>query len=177
MAPDTNPYGALKTLFTMISQASEIAGNNVNIAFGEENKIAQEFGTPYVCMVPIGGRYKKDEPAYALDADPSIDMQWPLQETIELWCWNANAGGVGIDNADATEDLRAFVLQALWDQRGLGLYFEPISERWALMQDQETRAGRALVITVEVDITVAYVAPVNATVTEITLDPITLESA
>ncbi len=183
-------YGALKTLFVMLRDSLSFTGNRVSLAFGEENKIAQEYPTPFVCIVPVNGAYDKDQVGYAkheydaetqtyADDASDLDMQWPLHQQIELWCWayDETPGALAIDHANATENLRAYVLQAFWDQRPGGLYFEPVGERWALMQDAENRYGRALVITISADVTVKYVAPVEATVTEVTFSPITLEPA
>lgn len=179
-------YGALKTLFTMLSASTSFAQQSVTLAFGEENKIAQEFSTPYVCMVPTTGSYKKDTVGFAKGAFDSAtgqyantdeDMYWPLSQTVELWLWafDPDPAATAIDHADAAENLRAAVLQAFWDQRPQGLYFEPTGERWATMQDQQNRYGRALVMTVSCDVTVSYLAPVDATVEEVTLGTVTVE--
>jgi hypothetical protein len=159
--------GALKTLFNMLQSAQSMEG--VSIAFGEENKVAQEYPLPYVCMVPLGGPWQ--QPGYYRNADIDIHNQWMTTESVDfyLWAFDTDADATAIDHADATEVLRAQVLAALQQQAPNGLMFRPINGRWQLFQDQSARYGRAYVLTVSVDITVTDLLPKDTTVTEVTI--------
>lgn len=160
-------YGALKTL--VLTLTASLATRGVSVAFGEENVSAQEFNTPTICIVPSAGSYKIETPAYAKDQDPDRQPGWALDEMIDIVCWGYSdaADATPIDHADATENLRAYVLQSLFDQRETGLYYVPVSEKWAFMQDAQNRYGRGLVITVRCEISVLNVPSIDADVDEV----------
>lgn len=182
-------WGSLKTFFNLLTIAPSMTTNGVTVQFGEELISANDAATPRVTVVAVGGRYGDDgEPGYEVDGDPDIETQWGVAETIECWCWgfdNITVNPQPIDHADATENIRAYVLQALqWQQVSVdaggkrigGYRFVPVSERWERFGDAVNRQGRALVITVAVDITVRTVRPPKALVTAVVFNP-ALESA
>ncbi len=170
-------YGALKTLMLCLQSAPTLTG--CSVAFGEENKRAQDFALPYVCVVPGSGVFLADiTPGYIKDANVYYNMIWGLRETCDLWLW-ANStveGAEPVDHADAIENFRARVLQALQHQRGTGLFYKAISGRWEHASDAVDRFGRAYVITVEAEISIPDVLPTEVTVQSVTLQPeITVE--
>lgn len=180
-------FGSLKYLYNLLLIAPSITIHGVTVQFGEELISANDAATPCVTIVPVGGRFN-DEPGYEVAGDPDIEMRWGISEQIELWCWGFDSittDPLPIDHADVTENVRAYVLQALqWQQLSVdaggkrigGYRYVPVSERWERFGDAVNRQGRALVITVAVDITVRTATPPKALVTSITVQP-TLESA
>lgn len=166
-------YGSLKRLLLALQQSPTLQG--CSVIYGEENINAQDIATPAVVIVPTGGPYSPGV-GYDKDVSTEIDMIWNIQETIDLYCWDhASQSDSAIDHVDATENLRTRVLQALWFQRTSGLYFVPTSERWARMQDQQSRYGRALVISVRMDVTVAGAMPTEVTLRSVELQPTIIE--
>lgn len=170
--------GALKTLMTMLAEAPSMVG--VSLAFGEENKIAQEHLLPYCCVVPIGGPWQQSGAygGYYVDATNEQDNVWATTESLALYLWAADddVNALPVDHADAVEELRAKVLQALQNQAPLGLMFRPISGQWALGADSVVRYGRAYILTVSVDIAIPAIQPVEVTLESVEVT-VTVEGA
>lgn len=165
-------YGALKTLLLMLQAAPSMG--NVAIIYGEENVNAQDQPLPMAVIVPTTSQFK--DPGYIKAVDPNINMIWGERQSIDIYLWGADEKQTPpypqeIDHADATETLKAFVLQALQSQAPNGLYYFPVSGRWERMQNAAVRYGRAYVLTVMVDIGIPDRLYQNATITEITLTP------
>lgn len=165
--------GALKTLMGMLSGAPSIVDNNVSIRFGEEFIAAQDMASPSIVVVPRGGSW--GAPAYVRAVDPSTELQWSTLEDIDLYLWAYVPDGPGVlpvDQADAVEALRQLTLQAFQRQRAPGgLFYKPTGGRWVQMQNAISRGGRCYILTVQVEIAAVDVAPVNATVLDVTLQP------
>ena len=172
--------GALKTLVTTLTAAPSL--RNATVLFGEENINAQDATLPFVCVVPVGGPWSNptDLPGYYRNADLELNNIWMTQESIDLYLWAADSdpSAQPLDHADAVETFRQEVLQALQYQvayadvtgtKHRGFKFNPVSGRWAQMNQASVRYGRAYVLTVTVDITAIDVLPVDA------LPPQTLE--
>ncbi len=112
---------------------------------------------------------------------PSTDEsnRWMTHEDISIYCWSADVDSNGmekptatpVDHADAVENLRAKVLQALQQQAPNGLMYRPTQGQWIWAGSETLRYGRAYVLTVNVDVTVPDIQPVDATVTEVTINP------
>jgi hypothetical protein len=169
--------GALKTLFGALSASSFLTG--VSLVYGEEEIGEQSIPLPMVAIVPRGGPFV-DDPGYINALDPTVERVWGISESVDLYLWafSTATGATAIDHADATESLRQLVLSALQDQRvqfdsqgnqASGLWFKAVSERWEAMQGGFDRYGRALVLTVTVEISVPMATPPNATVTSETI--------
>lgn len=170
--------GALKTLMTMLAAAPSFIG--VSLAFGEENKIAQEHQLPYCCLVPIGGPLKQAgaDGGYYVDATNDQNNIWSTTESLALYLWAASdeIDAQPVDHADAVEELRAKALQALQDQAPNGLMFRPVAGQWALGADTVVRYGRAYILTVSVDISIPAIQPVEATIESVEITA-TIEGA
>jgi hypothetical protein len=171
--------GSLKTLFQALQASAFLSG--VSLAYGEEMKAAQDQALPYVVMVPIGG--PSQEPGYARDGSQSPPVAldvftedlWEFAETVQFYLWAASTAPnpQPIDHADAVETLRLAVLSALRDQKAqqddqgntyYGLAWKPLREDWETMQNAVNRYGRALILTVQVDIPVVMPTPPEATI-------------
>lgn len=161
--------GSLKTLLQMLQSSPTLQG--ASVVFGEENINAEDFLLPMVCVVPIGGTWKA--PGYFEFADTSLNAIWSTSEAIEIWMWSAADPHSAqppseIDSADAVEELRARVLQALQFQAPNGLMYSPVSGRWSRMGDGSNRYGRGYALTVQVDIAIPDVLYPKATVRTVT---------
>jgi hypothetical protein len=185
-------YGSLKTLVELLGAFLVPLG--ISVVFGEENIRAQDAQLPMVVVVPIGGQWVVGGASYYKSANPNVGGPWMTQENIDLYLWSADIDSDGrakdnataIDHANAVENLRARVLQAFQSQTAFyatdgvtkkyGFMFRPTSGRWERQGDEINRYGRVYVLTVNVDITVPDVLPVDATIDEVILDPITMES-
>jgi len=185
-------YGSLKTLVSLLEAFLVPLG--ISVAFGEEYIRAAEYKLPMVTVVPIGGPWVPGGGGYYKSANPNVGGPWMTNENIDLYLWSADIDSDGrvkdeakpIDNANAVENLRARVLQAFQSQTAFyasdgvtkkyGFMFRPTSGRWERQADESNRYGRVYILTVNVDITVPDVLPVDATIDEVILDPITMES-
>lgn len=161
--------GSLKTLLTMLQQAPSLSG--VNVSYGEELVQAQDLAPPRVVIVPVGGSWI--EPGYFQSASANLESIWSTNESIDIYIfgYSKNLNAQPIDHADETENLRAKVLQAFQFRREVGLFFKPMSGRWAQMGDSVNRYGRVYVLTIQVEIAVADVSQGDATVSTVTLNP------
>jgi hypothetical protein len=173
--------GPYKTLFQALQASAYLTG--VTLAFGEEMINAQDQSLPYVVMVPIGG--DAGEPGYAIDgstspgSDPPLPNQyldvytedlWQFSEVFRFYIWAADPSQQPIDNAEATRAIRLALLAALRDQRAMrdangnvyyGLSFKALRSDWESMQNAVNRYGRALILTVQVDIPEVIAAPTS----------------
>lgn len=160
-----SPY---KTLFLALQASSFMSG--VSLAFGEEAIADQSKNLPYVVMVPRGG--PSQEPGYARDGsqlepqdlDVNTEDLWEFAETFQFYCWNVSTNGAAqlpVDHAEATRSLRLLVLSALRDQRDMldangqayrGLSFRVLRSDWETMEGAVNRYGRALIVSVQIDI-------------------------
>lgn len=171
---------ALKTLHLSLSESPELGG--VRVYFGDEYLDVAEPDPRFLVVVPSDGAYGVAEAGYAKGANVHTEMRWPLRELVELWLWGYSeaSDATYADHVDVTEGMRGLVLAAFHRQRNDGLTFEPISERWQPIADtigeQFNRYGRILVMTVRVDITIQTSLPVEKTITQVTLNPITIEA-
>ncbi len=173
--------GALKTLVTMLAAAPSLA--SASVLFGEENINAQDALFPIVVIVPTGGSWNDPtgSPGYYQEQGEDSDLNnsnvnnvWMTRESIDLYMTALanDPTSEPIDHADALETFRAQVLRALQDQAPNGLKFVPMSGRWVMDEKASIRMGRSYVLTVQVDITVTDVLPVDVTVEDVTLNPI-----
>ena len=161
--------GSLATLMTMLQAAPTLA--DASVVFGEENIAAQDYPLPMVVVEPTSGAFRSDgEPGYYQNADVNLNNIWMKGQTIDLWLWAASLdpNAYPVDHADAIECFEAQVLQALQFQAPNGLKFHPVADRWQTDGKAVVRYGRALVLTVVVDITIPDVLPVYATVETVT---------
>lgn len=183
--------GSVKTLVTMLGSFLSVYG--IQCVYGEEYVYAQDVQLPCVVVIPVGGPWEQN--GYARDtADTSSSTQttypsasefnrWMTHEDIDLVCWSGDVDSTGrikdsatnLDNCNAVENLRAKVLQALQQQAPNGLMYRPVAGQWARANDEVLRYGRAYVLTVNVDITVPDLQPVDATVIETTINPSIVE--
>ncbi len=132
-----------------------------------------------VVIVPQGGPWQVNGFGYVKDVNVANEMIWSTLESIDLYIWSAvspDADTSEVDNADAVEDMRARVLHALQYQRPTGLFYKPINGRWETFNNASNRFGRAYVLTVAVEICVVAPMYPEATVREVSLDPITIET-
>ena len=172
-------YGSLRPLYRALKNSipflSSALARPVSILFGEENIIAQDQELPYVCMVPTGGNYT--QPGYN-QGGSGERITWNTTENVDLYLWSDAAVLSDtvdtIDHADAVEELRMRVLQALQQQTAQGLMFRPISGRWEMARNAVNRDGRCYILSVTVDITIPDVAPTFANVNKVTIDPIVI---
>ena len=164
--------GALKTLFGALQASVFLQG--VSLGFGEEMVAETDKSLPYVVMVPTTGAIDNN-PGYAGGVDPNVEMIWGIHESVDLYLWanSSMPNAQPIDHADAVESLRQQVLSALRDQQAqgsdtnaiaFGLSWYPVSERWQVMQGAVERFGRALAITVAIEISVPMLPPPEATI-------------
>ncbi len=164
--------GALMTLVTMLKASPSMVG--VSVAFGEEEKRAQEYALPMVVVEPVGGPWSQS--GYYEDADVNLDAIWMTTETVNLTLWaNANMDAdpppTAVQHANAVENLRANVVRAFQSQAPNGLMFRPISGQWSAFDDQVNRFGRGYVLTVQVDIACPSALPVDVTLETIVIIP------
>jgi hypothetical protein len=143
--------------------------SGVSLAFGEENKIAQDQPLPYICVVPVGGPW--ETPFYIKGLDPQIETSAGTHENVDmyLWAFDTSSTATAVEHADAVHDLMQLVFQAMQQQRPLGLLYKPVNGRWLDMNDATNRYGRAYVLTFMTDISVSDISPVDATVNEVTI--------
>lgn len=164
--------GALKTLYGALQASSYMSG--ISLLYGEEEINDTSLAPPMVLIVPRGGPIDSD-PGYAKDLDPTVDRVWAIRESLDIYLWGLSTapGALPIDHADATETLRQLVLSALQDQRAQfdvngdvarGLWFKAVSQRWETPQGSFLRYGRALILTVTVEISETTPIPPYATV-------------
>lgn len=161
---------SIKTLVTMLREAPTLVG--ASIAFGDENISAQEYALPYLCVVPTGGQYKPGQ-GYFKQADTDIYVIWNVDTKLDLYLWahSEDPSAEALDHVEAIEIFRAQVLQAINNQRPSGLFYYPVSERWSAYDDQITsRYGRALVLTVNCEVSIPDVLPAKVTPTGLTLN-------
>lgn len=164
--------GSLKTLTTMLTGFLAVYG--IDVRFGEEFVWDNSVKLPCVVVAPLGGQWEQN--GYYDGADPEQNNTWMTHEDIQIYCWSAAVDANGreldtataVDHADAVENLRAKVLQALQGQTDGGIMFRPTNGQWVWAGSETLRYGRAYVLTVNVDISVPEIAPVDATVTEVT---------
>lgn len=181
--------GSLKTLVQMLKAFFDVYG--IDVRFGEEFVWDTTVKLPCVVVAPLGGQweqngYLKDTrrtttsgAGYAYYDSDERNNQWMTHEDIQIYCWSADVDANGmekatataVDHADAVENLRAKVLQALQQQAPNGLMFRPVNGQWVWAGSETLRYGRAYVLTVNVDITVPDIAPVDVTVAEVTINP------
>lgn len=160
--------GPYKTLFKALVASQFMAG--VSLAFGEEMIAAQDQPLPYIVMVPRGG--PAQEPGYARDGsqlepqdlDVNTEDLWEFGELFQFYCWNNStdqAHQLPVDHAESTRALRLLLLSALRDQRDMvdangqayrGLSFKALRSDWETMQNAVNRFGRALILSVQIDI-------------------------
>lgn len=171
-----SPY---KTLLQALSASSYLTGTT--LAFGEESIADQGSSLPYVVMVPRGG--PAQDPGYARDGstttpadlDAYTEDLWEFGETFDFYIWalSTSPGAVGVDHAESARAVRLALLQALRDQRAQadangtiyhGLSFKVIRSDWETMQNAVSRLGRALILTVRVDIPEVPATPPEATI-------------
>lgn len=165
--------GALLTLYNTLLAAPTVVVNNISIFFGEEYLTAQEPILPCVVMVPTNGDWlQPPQPGYFKDADPNIDMIWATNENCDLYLW-AYAGNdmLPIYHANAVENLRCQILQALSSQDATGLYWYPTVGNWVRDNDAINRYGRAYKLTVNLNISFPDVPPIEAVGESITINP------
>jgi hypothetical protein len=168
--------GSLKVLITQLRAAPSMSG--VNVQFGEEAINDESYAVPRVVVVPVGGSWQ--EPGYFQAADPALDAIWATLENVELYClgFSTTPGAALEDHSDATEIVRANVLRALqWQRRNQdpttgvktgGLFWKPITGRWARFGDAFSRYGRGYVLTVQAEIAIPSADITNATLTGVT---------
>lgn len=172
--------GPYKTLLQALQASTFLSG--VTMAFGEEMVADQGSPLPYVCMVPIGGDVSE---GYAMSGvtSPGSDLPlpnqyldtytenlWQCSEVFRFYIWAADPSGLPIDNAEAARAVRLSVLSALRDQRGMrdqngnvfyGLSFRPLRTEWETAAGAVSKNGRALVLTVQIDIPEVIAPPTS----------------
>lgn len=197
--------GPIKTLFLALQASSFMTG--VTLVYGEEMKKAQDVTLPYVVMVPTRGShsepgYAVDGSAGSQDAltkPPAIDIYtetlWQIDEQIDFYLWHAKTLSDGeldpdalpVDHADAIETLRLALLSAMREQTArldangksyYGLNWKSLGEQWESASDAVSRFGRALVVSVQVSMSVVMAPPTQseATVETTEFDPSISES-
>lgn len=181
--------GAIKTLVTMLG--AFLTPYGIQCVYGEEFVWSNAVQLPCVVVAPLGGTWEQNgyarDPLVSSGGDPAFSYapsqmernRWMTHEDIQIYCWSADVDANGrekdtatpVDHANAVENLRAKVLQALQDQAPNGLMYRPVSGQWVWAGSETLRYGRAYVLTVNVDITVPDIIPVDATVEEVTINP------
>lgn len=174
--------GPYKTLLQALQASAFITAANITLAFGEEMVPAQDKELPYVVMVPRGGLAQ--EPGYALDGsisgaspplpsqylDVNVEDLWEFGEIFQFYCWAFDPSAAPIDNAEATSAVRLALLSALRDQRAMqdsngnafyGLSWRALRTDWEPMQGAVNRFGRALILTVQIDIPAVMAPPTS----------------
>lgn len=171
--------GSIKTLVQMLSGFLTVYG--IQVVYGEEFVWGSDCRLPCVVVAPVGGPWEQN--GYYKAASQDQNNTWITHEDIQIYCWSAAIDANGreldtatpVDHADAVENLRAKVLQALQQQAPGGLMYRPINGQWVWAGSETLRYGRAYVLTVNVDVSVSDIAPVDATVTEVTITPSIVE--
>ncbi len=183
MSLANNKIGSIKTLVTML--ATFLSPYGIQVVYGEEFVWSTDVKLPCVVVAPVGGQWEQNgyfvtgTPPDTVGASQDQNNTWITHEDINLYCWSADVDANGrekdtatpVDHADAVENLRAWVLRALQQQAPNGLMYRPVSGQWVWAGSETLRYGRAYVLTVNVDVSVSDVQPVNATVTEVTINP------
>ncbi len=167
--------GSLRILYNRLT--SFLAAYRIDVRFGEEFVWDNTVKLPCVVIAPLGGQWEQN--GYYQGADQDQFNTWMTHEDIQIYCWSAAVDANGreldtataVDHADAVENLRAKVLQALQDQAATGLMFRPTNGQWVWAGSETLRYGRAYVLTVNTDVSVPEIAPVDATIEEITINP------
>jgi hypothetical protein len=183
--------GALKTFYNALQASQYIngaaTGQAVNLAFGEEFIDAQEYAAPYIVMVPTAGRVDPvdDLPGYVRNLPQDTEMICGIEENVDFYLWGFNTDPTAqpVDHADAVETLRQLFLSALQDQRAqyvdvadvsYGLSYVPLGERWLPMGKAFTRAGRCLVFSINLVISITTIPSIynpDATIETVEIDP------
>lgn len=160
--------GSLKMLYTALVNAPTLAGTSV--VYGEENEAAQDYPLPMFVIMPQGGPFLPGQ-GYIKGLGQTVAVIWTIDEQIDVAVWAAaGAGALPIDNADATENAAALMLQALANQRPSGLTYRPVSRTWKTMSGAFSRYGRALILSFVAQVPIPGVSPVMATVTSVEVD-------
>lgn len=159
--------GSLKNLYTALQTAPTLAG--MSVVYGEEEQNDQSLPLPMFVIMPQGGPFQPGQ-GYIKGLGQTVAVIWTVDEQIDVAVWATAVSGLPIDNADATEQAAALMLQALANQRPSGLTYRPVSRRWQLMQGAYTRYGRALVLSFVAQVPIPGVTPSMATVTSIEID-------
>jgi hypothetical protein len=173
--------GSLKTLYLALKAFLDVY--RIDVRFGEEFVWGNDVKLPCVVIAPLGGQWEQN--GYWRSGDPQVGADpdqfnaWMTHEDIQLYCWSAAVDANGreldtataVDHADAVENLRAKVLQALQDQAPVGFMFRPTSGQWVWAGSETLRYGRAYVLTVNVDVSVPEIATVDATILTETINP------
>jgi hypothetical protein len=167
--------GSLKTLVQMLKGFFDVY--NIDVRFGEEFVWDNTVKLPCVVVAPLGGQW--EQTGNFRDASQYQNNTWMTNEDIQIYCWAAAVDANGreldtataVDHADAVENLRAKVLQSFQQQAPYGLMFRPTHGQWVWAGSETVRYGRAYVLTVNVDISVPDIQPVDATVITETINP------
>jgi hypothetical protein len=160
--------GSLKNLYMALSTAPTLAG--MSVVYGEEFANAQDYPLPLFVIMPKGGPFTPGQ-GYIKGMGQTIQVIWMVDEQIDVAVW-ASAGDSAqpIDNADATENAAALMLQALANQRPSGLTYRPVARNWSQMQGAVSRFGRGLILSFVAQVPIPGVTPSTATVTSIEID-------
>lgn len=157
-------YGPLRTFLFMLQQAPSMQNQNVSILYGEEFIAAQDAAYPIVVIVPIGGPVSM--PGYYDNANPNTNNQWVITETVDFYIAAESrvSSAEPVDHADEVYALRRNLLRALQYQQPRGWYYREMRGRWELDQNAINRRGRAYILSVDIEMTVADAEPVTVTV-------------
>lgn len=178
--------GPYKTLLQALQASAFITAASITLAFGEECIDDASQPLPYVVMVPRGGAAQ--EPGYALDGsvsgassplpsqllDVNTEDLWEFGEVFQFYCWAVDPAATPIDNAEAVRTVRLALLAALRDQRAqvnangdvfYGLSWKALRSDWEPMQNAVNRYGRALILTVQIDVPEVMAPPTSSEVT------------
>lgn len=150
---------SLKTLVTTLQASALLAG--VSVSFGEELIAGLDRVPPLIDIVPVGGQWNENGYADAVEQDVPV---WMTNERVDFYCYafSSTDGATAIDHADAARALSNLVMQAINSQAATGLRIWPMSGEWVTAQNEISRFGRAYRISVNVDISMTDVLPVNA---------------
>lgn len=173
------PVGSLKALFTALQTSALLTAAGVSVLFGEEQLDTYDTVPPRIVMVPVGGPWEM--PGYYEGADPDLQMTATTQEACDLYVYGASTISPDpIDQADAVEQVRALLMNALQQQqmttddtgaRAGGLKWRPTDGVWFTANgspdDEVAQYGRVYRLTVVFDISIPGISPEDATVTTV----------
>ena len=150
---------SLGILVGAIKAAAVLTG--VSVSYGGESLAGLDRVPPLIDIVPVGGSWTDN--GYAQGVDPDV-MIWMTTEQVDLYCYGFStaAGATAVDHADSARNICNLALQAMQSQAALGLKFSTINGQWVTGGGEYSQFGRAYKLSINVDISMTDVLPVNA---------------
>lgn len=172
--------GVYTELKNYLKQAPSMA--NVAVTLGEETIWDTNTPSPKVTIYPTTGMIAGGVGKPVPSVDPSVNMLWDLDETLQVHCWARSKKLLPTidDHYDEVEILRQKVLQAFRNQRyqftpevGPGFYINITPSQTFWVEDtSRIKLGRAWVLELVIKICITDVLPVEAEIDTIQLNQV-----